>query len=256
MYTEKFINEKYNEIRNYWEKNLKSYGVKLSSLKNKNGFYTINALVLVYLYVNLKTAVSKEELTAFIRNIGYDVIDVQQARHLAIQNGWYIISGQRGDVECVKYGVLPGQYMLVSVEKPYPQYTSKKRLEHLNDNSWEELKKHYNNRCVSCGSLENEKNLLYPNSITRLQQGHKDPSKPLTMDNIIPQCQFCNVASRNFFVFDNKGKVVKIYNPKFILKSDEEIQLEMLRILMKEDIKRAETMLKKIKEEADNGSVN
>jgi hypothetical protein len=249
MFTEKFIQEKYDEIKISWEKNLKEYGVKLSSLKNSDGSYTINALVLVYLYVNFKKVVSKEELTAFIRNMGYDVIDVQQARHLATQNGWYIISGQRGDVECSQYGVSSGQYMLISIVEPYPQYKDKKRLEHLNAGSWEELKNHYNNRCVSCGSVENEKNLLYPNSITKLQQGHKDPSKPLSMDNIIPQCQFCNGASQNFFVFDNKGKVIKIYNPQFILKSDEEIQIEMLHILMEEDIQRAEEMLNKIKEE-------
>ena len=249
MFTEKFIQKKYDEIKMAWEKNLKERGVKLSSLKNKKGSYTINALVLVYLYVNLEKTVSKEELTAFLRNMGYDSIDMQQARHLSAQYGWYIISGQRGDIECSKYELSSGEYMLVSIEKPYPPYKNKKRSEHLNRASWQELKSHYNNRCVSCGSVENEKNLLYPNSTTKLQQGHKNPGKPLSMDNIIPQCQFCNGASRDFFVFDNKGKVVKIYNPKFVLKSDEKIKIEMLQLLMKENIQRAEKVLDKLKKE-------
>ena len=90
----------------------------------------------------------------------------------------------------------------------------------------------YNYRCATCGSKEGEKNFLYPASVTTLQQGHKDPSKPLTMDNTIPQCPFCNRASRNYFVFDNKGRVEKINDPQFVLRSSKDIQKEMLKLLI------------------------
>jgi len=249
MYSEKFICEKYNEIKNKWETNLKDKGVKLSALKNNNGSYTLNALVLIYLYVNIRKAISKEEITIFLQNLGYQVNDMQQARHLSQQSGWYIISGQRGDSECRKYNVAAGEYMLLTLDEPYPQFNDKKRSEYYSSESWEDLKAHYGNRCVSCGSEEGKINFLYKNSITRLEQGHKDPGKPLTLDNIIPQCQFCNGSSQNLFVFDNKGKIVKIYDPKFILKSDEEIQIAMLKLLMEEDINRAEKMLEELKDD-------
>ncbi len=251
MYTEKFILEQYNKLKESWEENLKKYGVRLSALKKNDGSYTLNALVLIYLYTNINQPISKEEITAFLVNMGYPVIDMQQARHLSAQDGWYIISGQRGDAECKKYSVKSGEYMLLSITEPYPHFKEKRRAEVLKPSSWEELKAHYNNRCISCGSEEGKKNLLYPNSITRLTQGHKDPGKTLSMDNIIPQCQFCNGASQNFFVFDNKGKVVKIYNPKFILRSDEEIQIEMLKLLMEEDLERAEEILNFLKHDTE-----
>lgn len=247
MYSEKFIQEKYDEIKSKWESNLKDKGVKLSSLKKSNGSYTLNALVLIYLYVNIRKSISKEEITAFLQNLGYPVIDMQQARHLSQQDGWYIISGQRGDSECRKYNVAAGEYMLITLDEPYPQFNSIRRAEYYSPQSWEDLKAHYGNRCVSCGSEEGKNNLLYQNSITRLEQGHKDPGKPLTIDNIIPQCQFCNGASQNLFVFDNKGRVIKIYDPRFVLKSDEEIQLAMLKLLMEEDIDRAEKVLDELK---------
>ncbi|MBQ9024181.1 MAG: DUF3793 family protein [Bacilli bacterium] len=249
MFTEKFILEKYNEIKESWEKYLKNKGVKLSSLKKKNGSYTLNALVLIYLYANIKKNISKEEITVFLQNLGYQINDMQQARHLSQQYGWYIISGQRGDSECEKYNVESGEYMLITIKEPYPKFNDKRRAEKLSTNSWNDLKKHYGNRCVSCGSEDKKNNLLYPNSITRLQQGHKDPRKPLTLDNIIPQCQFCNGASKNSFVFDNKGKIVKISDPKFILKSDENIKIDMLKLLMKENIEKAEKILEDLKKQ-------
>ena len=54
----------------------------------------------------------------------------------------------------------------------------------------------------------------------------------LSIDNTIPQCDFCNRASRNYFVFDNKGRVEKINDPKFVLRSSKNVQEEMLKLLI------------------------
>lgn len=221
----------YEEIEDNWEKHLKKYSVKMHNLSS-GGKYTINSLVLIYLYSKLGKIVSKHELTEFLKSMGIESNDVQQARHLAQQSGWYILSGTRGDAECQEYGIKPGEYMLKTVDEPYPSYKQLKRTESLNASSWDELKSMYDYRCATCGSKEGEKNFLYPASNTTLQQGHKDPSKPLTMDNTIPQCPFCNRASRNYFVFDNKGRVEKINDPQFVLRSNKEIQKEMLKLLI------------------------
>ena len=231
MLSKEVINQKYNEIKKSWEIFLEKYGVKLPNLKLGDG-YTINALVLIYLYINLGKNISKQELTDFLKSMGYDCNDVQQARHLAQQSGWYILSGTRGDSECQKYNIKFGEYMLKTIQEPYPSYKNMKRTESLNANSWEELKKLYNYRCATCGSKEGERNFLYPASITKLQQGHKDPSMALSIDNTIPQCDFCNRASRNYFVFDNKGRVEKINDPKFVLRSSKNVQEEMLKLLI------------------------
>ena len=221
----------YEEIKVNWEKYLKKDSVKMPNLSS-GGKYTINSLVLIYLYSKLGQIVSKQELTGFLKSMGIESNDVQQARHLAQQSGWYILSGTRGDSECKKLGIAPGKYMLKTIKEPYPSYKQLKRTESLNAGSWDELKSMYNYRCATCGSKEGEKNFLYPASVTTLQQGHKDPSKPLTMDNTIPQCPFCNRASRNYFVFDNKGRVEKINDPQFVLRSSKDIQKEMLKLLI------------------------
>ena len=237
----------YNEIKEKWEKNLKKFSVKMSNLKSGSS-YTINSLVLVYLYSRIKEKVSKQELTEFLKSMGIDSNDVQQARHLAQQSGWYILSGTRGDSECKEFNILPGEYMLKTIEEPYPSYKQLKRTESLNAGSWDELKKIYNYRCATCGSKEGEPNFLYPASTTTLQQGHKDPSKPLTIDNTIPQCPFCNRASRNYFVFDNKGRVEKIYDPQFVLRSDKSIQIEMLKLLIEANLKFTKEFMESIDE--------
>lgn len=242
------IKKIYNIILNEYKNNLKEYNVKMPKLYS-SGKFTLSALVLVYLYSKIGKIVSKQELTDYLRTMGYDVNDVQQARHLAQQSGWYILSGTRKDYECENLGIKSGEYMLKTIKEPYPSYKKLKRTEILNANSWDELKKIYNYRCATCGSKEGEPNYLYPASITTLQQGHKDPSKSLTIDNTIPQCPFCNRASRNYFVFDNKGRVEKIYDPHFVLRSDKEVQFIMLQLLIEDNIDAAKAIIENYNKE-------
>ena len=237
------IEKLYNEILKKHKEKLEKYNVKMPKLYSK-GNYTLNSLVLVFLYYKLGEIVSKQELTDYLRSMGFDINDVQQARHLAQQYGWYILSGTRGDYECKELGIKSGEYMLKTIEEPYPSYKNLKRTESLNCSSFDELKKMYNYRCATCGSKEGEPNFHYPASITRLQQGHKDPGLPLTIDNTIPQCDFCNRASRNYFVFDNKGRVEKIYDPHFVLRSDKEIQIIMMKLLIEANLEEAKKIIK------------
>lgn len=245
MYSSEKIRGLYNEILDTHRKKLSEFDVKMPKLYSKGNF-TLNSLVLIYLYDHIGKVVSKQELTDYLRTMGFDINDVQQARHLAQQSGWYILSGTRGDYECKSLGIKSGEYMLKTIEEPYPSYKNLKRTESLNANSWTELKKIYNYRCATCGSKEGESNYLYPASTTTLQQGHKDPSLPLTIENTIPQCPFCNRASRNYFVFDNKGRVEKINDPHFILRSEKEIQLSMLQLLIKNNLDAAKNIIESI----------
>jgi len=221
----------YQMICNYYDKYLKQYGVKLPKLISAKG-YTKDALILICLaqsYPNTRP-VSKGKLTEFIRQYYVDVADVQQARHLAAQNGWFIVSGTRGnkDVE-----LKPGEYQLISLERPYPAFVGQ-RVEDLDIKDWEGLKERYGNRCATCGSKEGEPNIHWPNSITQLQKAHKNPNKPLISRNIIPQCQFCNRAYRNWWVFDDKGRVRELANPSVITRSDERVRWEVYKILYNE----------------------
>jgi putative hemolysin len=224
------IESLYTSIKDLWEKYLKDENVKLPSLKRGSSF-SKDALVLTYLYKKIEQIVSKEELTNFIKKYYPDTNDVQQARHLAAQFGWYIISGTRHDFEAKERKLKSGDYMLITLEKPYPGFTHRRRFCGLDGGEWNEIKEHYGNRCAMCGSKEGEANIHYPSSITILQKGHIDPLKPLELGNIIPQCEKCNRPDRNYFVYDKKGRVSKVADPKFILKSDKEVQKKILEIL-------------------------
>lgn len=202
------IEEIYEVIKKNHEKYLSSLGIKLPKLKNGNSF-TMNSLVLVYLARNYPKTniVSKEQLTQFIKNYYPDVNDVQQGRHLARQGGWYIVSGQRGDITDIK--IPSGSYKLITLEKPYPAFNSHRNI-NFSGNFWEDLKQTYHNRCASCGSPENEANYVNPSAVTQLQQGHMNPEKPLEEGNIIPQCQECNRGDRNRWIYDERGRVIDL----------------------------------------------
>ena len=224
------IKKIYDMICKYYEKYLKQYGVKLPGLTDAQGNYTKDALVLAYLaqdYPNTKK-VSKGELTQFIRQHYPNINDVQQARHLGAQKGWFIAAGGRDNRDVV---LTRGEYQIISLEKPYPAFHGH-RVGQTED--WEELKKQYGHRCVTCGSEEGEYNIHWPNTITRLQKAHMNPTEPLASGNIIPQCEKCNRADRNNWVYDERGRVIKLANPIVIKRSNREIRWKVYKILSEE----------------------
>jgi hypothetical protein len=219
----------YGIIKNYHESHLRNHGVILPGLENDSG-YTKDALTLIYLaqdYPDTRV-VSKEELTQFIRNYYPNTNDVQQARHLGAQKGWFIASGGR-DNRDVHLG--RGEYKLVSLERPYPAFHGHRVAV---TTGWEDLKAAYGNRCATCGSREGEYNIHWPNTRTRLQMAHKDPLRELVPGNIIPQCQKCNRADRNNWVYDERGRVIKLANPQVIKRSDRQIRWRVYQILYDE----------------------
>ena len=126
---------------------------------------------------------------------------------------------------------LVAEYQLVSLEKPYPAF-NEHRIEQTED--WEEIKSQYGYRCATCGSKEGEHHFHWPNTITKLQKAHMDPTKPLIEGNIIPQCEKCNRADRNNWAYDERGRVVKLVNPIVIKKSDKEVRFKVYKILYEE----------------------
>ncbi len=221
------IQQTYDRIADFHGKHLEELGVKLPQLRKASGDYVLSALTLVYLargYPDVKT-VSKSELTQFMRQYVPEINDVQQARHLAAQGGWYILSGTRKDGRDLN--IQPGEYRLISLEKAYPGFNSQRRVDLSSPDFWEQLKASYGYRCACCGSKEGEPNFNWPDTLTVLQKGHMDPTQPLGPGNLIPQCVKCNQPARDFWVFDDKGRVVAVANPQVIERSSESIQFRV-----------------------------
>lgn len=226
------IEEVYNSIRDYHSAYLVSEGVKLPALKNRKGNYTKDALVLTYLARGypLCKEISKQKLTNYVRQFYPTTTDVQQARHLGRQKGWFIISGTRGDLQDIK----KGHYMLISLKSPYPGFVPKARITIPGEAVWFHLKERYDNSCATCGSKEGKPNRNNKSVRTSLDKGHMDPNKPLDSDNTIPQCQICNRADKDNWVYDDRGRVVRIANPNIIKRSSKEVRWEIYKILSKE----------------------
>ena len=221
------IRKTYDLLADYHARYLEKQGVKLPELLRPDGEFTQVALTLVYLaqgYPDTKT-VSKSELTEFVRIFHPQATDVQQARHLAAQAGWYILSGTRNDDRSLD--LLPGDYRLITLETAYPGFSGPRRVESVDPEYWERIKTAYGDRCASCGSQEGKPHLYWPETLTVLQKGHMDPAQPLEPGNIIPQCPPCNRASRDFWVFDDKGRVVAVANPSVIDRSSEGVQRQI-----------------------------
>jgi len=226
--SKKDIKKVYKMIVSYHSRFLKKHGVKLPKLDN-NGQFTKDALTLVYLARNYpKTErVSKTELTNFIRKFYPTVNDVQQARHLGAQKGWWIVAGGRDNIVLK---IKLGEYQLYKLDEPYPGFRGHRRTE---TSGWGKLKSAYRCRCATCGSEEGKPHLHWPGTKTKLQKSHMDPNKPLISGNIIPQCQKCNRGDRNRWVYDDKGRVIKLAKPTFVKNFDNEVQWKIYKILYK-----------------------
>jgi len=195
------INSVYQELVNLHKEHLEKMGIVMPKLiSKKNNKFVIDALTLVYLYRHRDRLVSKRELTIFIRNFYPEVNDVQQARHLSTQKGWNISkSGNKKNCN----------YQADDFTVPHLNWSLGRRDCNID---WDGLKKTYNYRCICCGSKEGEPHFKFPSDITRLEKGHMDPSKPLTIDNTIPQCYHCNSVYQNRFIFDERGFIKKQIN--------------------------------------------
>ena len=169
-------------LKDEWEVNLNPCGVKLpkeDSWKRE---------VLEFLYENINEWVSKESI---IEGIGYNGTDLQAPRHLA-SDGWYIKQDYKVS------------YKLVSVTKILPNWIPKKRTTNIPVADWESLKTYFKNKCASCGSDEGQPH-IHTGQIVKLEKGHKDPDLDLTLENTIPQCNYCNKRHKDIFKFDNYG---------------------------------------------------
>lgn len=204
--TKKEINDIWQIITENYNTYLKDKGVKLPEL-TICGKYTKNALVLVRLakdYPNTKI-VTKQELTRFIQDFYPNTVDVQQARHLAMQQGFNIVSGTRGDS---KEGIPFASYKLLDLKTVYPAFTKERRIGF--EGNWQEIKKQYNYRCAVCGSQEGKEHLFRKSVIIKLPKGHMNPNLPLEIGNIIPQCQICNQADKDKWIYDKTGRVIEV----------------------------------------------
>jgi len=240
------IRELHNRLVQYYDKYLSQYNVKklwkdeelehIKGLPDEDIPKMLDAkeLQLIFLLQYMKCLVHKDLVSAFVRKYIPTAAFDQQVRHLGAQYNWYVLNrGNRIPDEGVT--VPSGYNYLVSIETPNPKMLAQalRRIGRLAATNFEELKIAYGNKCATCG-IEEGKHDVRNNSEAVLQQGHMDPRKPLTLDNTIPQCSYCNQTYKDYFRFNEYGRVIAVNNPEILLQSPRDIQDEMIEVLLQE----------------------
>ena len=191
----------YTYIQYYYNKYLKNQGCKLPSPQSKI------AKALEYLYIHIKKEVNILDIKMYFKQ--YIDSDSLQVRHLGLQYGFNILKGgEMINLSHFKLSIKKSNYSLINLKDIYPSFCSNKRKLILDKFSWRGIKRTYDHRCVNCGSEEDHLMRWNKNKITVLQYGHMDPRKPLTIDNIIPQCSICNQQYKNKAIFNKRGFVI------------------------------------------------
>lgn len=219
------IDKWYNKIQEEHELYLKEYNVELPKRNSSS------ALWLVFLRKHKGKLVHKDTISAFVNSVNPQAGKDQQVRHLA-RKGWFVLN--KGDKipdedELVK----SGYHVLLTTEQPKPSFLHKaiQRAGRISAKNFTQLKIAYHLRCATCGSQEGKPHLLEQNQRTKLQQGHMNPHKELTLDNSIPQCQICNQVYQDNFVFNEKGRIVAVASARPVLKADLETKKTIRKAL-------------------------
>ena len=185
--------------KEFYNSPLPALGVRLPKENTQKG------QALLFLYENKGKIVSKDvaEASVFSR-MSSQPKDLQSLRHLGKQDGFNVLQGgQDFNGKLLKRG----EYVLVGFEKPNEFWGFTRRDESQLD--WNGIKSKYENTCATCGAREGKKH-RFTKRVVVLEKGHMDPYKPMTDDNIIPQCKDCNKVAKNDLVFDQYGRVRKL----------------------------------------------
>ncbi len=214
------LQKSWEDLCNIHAQHLEKHGVKLPKVKRYNE--KAKSIWLAVLYYYKGENVHKSFISQICQRDNPNLGPDQQVRHLK-RDGWYL-TGEQGNHQLDPY-------------KPSLEWeTDKKRRDgRLNAKYFDDIKETYENRCATCGTKEGEPSHRYGEDEVKLQRGYIDPDEsPTDINNIIPQCQYCNRAYRRDYVFDEKGRVSAIADVRPVRKASEAVQRKVFEWLKKQ----------------------
>lgn len=159
---------------------------------------------LLYLFQNKGKVVKKSVAEQVIcSRLNMPTKDIQSLRHLSKQDGFNIL---QGGASYEGYSLKRGEYLFVDFNDTCKYWEMSRRDE--SDLDFNFLKRKFEHKCATCGEKEGTLH-RYTGEKVKLEKGHMNPEKPMTNDNIIPQCGFCNKIYKDSFEFGMTGFVKK-----------------------------------------------
>jgi len=219
--------ETYLNLKKEYDMYLKPAGVKFPKIGSAKYYW----LLILYEYKGF--FIPKEEIAIFTKK-HKKVSGDQQVRHLAA-DGWYSLN-KNERLPNTNLITPRGHHMLFTVEMTKPNYlrTQNRRLTRIHCSNFEELKELHNHSCATCGNKEGEPDRNNITKMVTLQQGHKDPRLDLTIDNCIPQCDYCNQTYKGDYIFNDEGRIVGIATLNTVMKADADLKKEIYNYLLGE----------------------
>lgn len=225
-----YIDKDYGDLTIYenylkcYFRHLACHGVKLLG-KNTRGWFKLQ-----YALMNFPNKVNYGQMKKYVQeqcllhDVSYDLknegSDVTARELWAF--GYYVINGKNSGKTIHDTSMGCSFCRLHTMTEPNPMYNADTRKNAITTKEFEELKDIYCHKCATCGCESNH-----------LQKGHKDPNKPLSKDNCIPQCPECNETNKNNIIFSDCGAVSAL-NTTFVFdNSDILIQTECIKNFMK-----------------------
>ncbi len=206
------------EVCDIHKQYLHQHGVRLPG----RGTYQWVWLAMLWIRRDSHQGVHKDAISDAVRMLYPNAGRDQQVRHLK-RSGWSLT----GD----------GGWHKLDPYHPSPEWASEQARHRgrLNAQTFSDLKATYGSKCLTCGAYEGRPDVRYTGDLIELQQGHRDPEKPADdIDNIIPQCQFCNRAYRDDFTFDEKGRVHSIASIGPVARASERVKQAVREYLGRE----------------------
>ncbi len=210
------LDKAWNEACEVHRQYLEPHGVKLPKESS------IKWVWVAVLFHFKGQCVHKDYVSKMVQTIFPDAAQDQQVRHLK-RDGWYIDS-----TSCSS-----GEHKLDPYQ-PSPVFRQEqmRRSASINATDWADYLSKTGHMCFTCGAKEGQPDPRYLDDAIILQQGHKDPDKPInSFDDVVPQCQFCNRSYQNDFTFDDKGRISAVASVKPINRASEKVQKEIYQTL-------------------------
>lgn len=215
--TEDQLKAAYDEAVEIHKNYLETEGVKLPSWGTSKAYWLA---ILIHCKPNY---VHKDTISDIMRRYLPDAARDQQVRHLK-RDGWNLESKA-------------GSHRIEDPYKTHSGYSRElvKRQNLLLAGDFNDIKKAFANRCATCGAREGEPDPRYMEEPVKLELAHKNPAKALDKGNVIPQCQFCNRAYKDYFLFDDKGRVRAVASHEPVLRASKAVREKVMNALKKKD---------------------
>ena len=188
----------YKKYQKWYSDKLKSKGVYLYTMKNKDKV-SAELYTLLSLYNNINVAISETVLTDHFKKYMNDGKDRSTLQIRQVKGNGYD----------VRKTTRTGKDFFLGSLEVREGFSPKRRDEsELTEEIWKKLKEDFDFRCATCGGKEGTTGYKRKNTeIIVLEKGHCDPEKPHSYSNTIPQCRYCNGIYRGWWVFDQEGNI-------------------------------------------------